>query len=137
MRPFDTMRKSRFTRLVLLVMAVSMAIAACSSNSDSFTAVLDGSEEAPLVDEVGGDQLAPEGEGAYKTVVQDGRVVFESTAVSNVDAKIIKDGSPPESTGHNGAKMEVWGNKLEAKTIAEITAYIISKNEAEFAKFAQ
>jgi cytochrome c oxidase cbb3-type subunit 3 len=51
--------------------------------------------------------------------------------------KMIKDGSPPESTGHNGAKMEVWGNKLEAKTIAEITAYIISKNEAEFAKFAQ
>lgn len=93
MKPFDTMRKSGFTRLVLLVMAVSMAVAACSADGDSLTAVLDASEEAPLVDEVGGDQLAPEGEGAYKTVVQDGRVVFESTTVSNVDAKIIKDGS--------------------------------------------
>ena len=51
--------------------------------------------------------------------------------------KLIKDGSPPESTGHNGAKMEVWGNKLTAKTIAELTSFIISKNEAEFTKFAQ
>ena len=51
--------------------------------------------------------------------------------------QLIKNGSPPESTGHNGAKMEAWGNKLPAKSIAEITAFIISKNETDFAKFAQ
>lgn len=51
--------------------------------------------------------------------------------------KIINEGSPPESEGHNGAKMEPWGDKLPAKTIAEVTAYVISKNKEEFAKFAE
>ena len=51
--------------------------------------------------------------------------------------KIINEGSPPESEGHNGAKMEAWGNKLTPKTIAELTAYVISYNKEEFAKFAE
>jgi cytochrome c oxidase cbb3-type subunit 3 len=51
--------------------------------------------------------------------------------------KMINEGSPPESQGHNGAKMEVWGNKLPAKTIAEVTAYIISRNKEEFAKYGE
>ena len=51
--------------------------------------------------------------------------------------KIINEGSPPESTGHNGAKMEVWGKKLPAKTIAEVVAYIISQNKEEFAKYGE
>ena len=51
--------------------------------------------------------------------------------------KLINEGSPPESKGHNGAKMEAWGNKLPAKTIAEVVAYIISENKDEFAKYGQ
>lgn len=50
---------------------------------------------------------------------------------------LIRQGTPPDSTGHNGAKMEAWGAKLSSKAIAELTAYIIAKNKEEFAKFAQ
>ena len=51
--------------------------------------------------------------------------------------KMINDGSPPESEGHNGAKMEAWGAKLPAKTIAEMTAYVISFNKEEFSQYAE
>jgi cytochrome c oxidase cbb3-type subunit III len=48
--------------------------------------------------------------------------------------KIINDGSPPESEGHNGgAKMQAWGQILTAQQIAEVTAYIIKKVPADFA----
>ena len=50
---------------------------------------------------------------------------------------LIRKGTPPDSEGHNGAKMEAWSNRISSKTIAELTAFIISKNEAEFAKYAQ
>jgi cytochrome c oxidase cbb3-type subunit III len=46
--------------------------------------------------------------------------------------KIINEGSPPESTGHNGAKMQVWGQTLSPKQIAEVTAYLIAKLPDEF-----
>ncbi len=49
--------------------------------------------------------------------------------------KLIRNGSPPESEGHNGAKMEAWGETLSSKAIAEITAFIISRNRDEFTKF--
>jgi len=48
--------------------------------------------------------------------------------------RIINDGTPPESTGHNNAKMEPWGLKLPPVQIAELTAFIISENQAEFSK---
>jgi hypothetical protein len=48
---------------------------------------------------------------------------------------LIRNGSPPESQGHNGAKMEAWGRKLPSKNIAELTAFIISKNRDEFTRF--
>jgi cytochrome c oxidase cbb3-type subunit 3 len=47
--------------------------------------------------------------------------------------KIIHDGSPPESDGHNGAKMQIWSQMLTSKEIAEVTAYIISKVPQDFA----
>ncbi|MGI9529068.1 MAG: DUF4349 domain-containing protein [Acidimicrobiia bacterium] len=93
MGPFEKIRTSGFARLALLVMLVSMVVAACSHETDAILAAVDGDELDYLEGEEILDQAAPEGEGAYKTVVQDGRVVFESTAPSNVDAKIIKDGS--------------------------------------------
>jgi cytochrome c oxidase cbb3-type subunit III len=48
--------------------------------------------------------------------------------------KLINLGTPPESPGHNGAKMEAWGQKMPPVQIAEITAFIISRNQAEFAE---
>lgn len=50
---------------------------------------------------------------------------------------LIRNGSPPESEGHNNLKMEPWGAKLSSASIAELTAYIISKNKEEFAPFAE
>ncbi len=46
--------------------------------------------------------------------------------------KIIHDGTPPESPGHNGARMEPWGNKIPPLQIAELTAFLIHANPEEF-----
>ena len=46
--------------------------------------------------------------------------------------KIINEGSPPESTGYNGAKMQVWSQTISPKEIAEVTAFLISKLPEEF-----
>jgi len=46
--------------------------------------------------------------------------------------KLINQGSPPESTGNNGAKMQVWGQILSPKQIAELTAFLIAKNPEDF-----
>lgn len=46
--------------------------------------------------------------------------------------KLINQGSPPESTGNNGAKMQAWGQTLTPKQVAEVTAFIISKVPADF-----
>ncbi|MGI9641384.1 MAG: hypothetical protein ACR2N9_01235, partial [Acidimicrobiia bacterium] len=71
MGPFERIRTSGFARLALLVMVVSIGVAACSSDSDSIVAAVDGDELDYAESEEALDQLAPEGEGAYKTVVQD------------------------------------------------------------------
>jgi mono/diheme cytochrome c family protein len=47
--------------------------------------------------------------------------------------KLINDGTPPESTGHNGARMTPWSQQLSPKQIAEVTAYLISENRKDFA----
>lgn len=46
--------------------------------------------------------------------------------------KLINEGSPPESTGHNGAKMQVWGQTLSPVQIAEVVAYLITKLPEDF-----
>ena len=47
--------------------------------------------------------------------------------------KIINEGSPPESTGLNGVKMVPWSqNGVTLEEIAQLTAFIISKNREEF-----
>ncbi|MGJ8643631.1 MAG: cbb3-type cytochrome c oxidase N-terminal domain-containing protein [Luteolibacter sp.] len=48
--------------------------------------------------------------------------------------KLINEGTPADSPGHNGAKMEAWGLKMQPVKIAELTAYIISENKEEFSK---
>lgn len=46
--------------------------------------------------------------------------------------KIINDGTPADSTGYNGARMQAWGQTLSPKQVAEVTAYVISKNPGDF-----
>ncbi len=46
--------------------------------------------------------------------------------------KLINKGSPPESTGNNGAKMQAWDQTLTPKQVAEVTAFIIAKVPADF-----
>jgi cytochrome c oxidase cbb3-type subunit III len=46
--------------------------------------------------------------------------------------KLIHEGSPPESTGHNGARMQPWGQTLSPKQIAEVVAFLIAKVPEDF-----
>lgn len=46
--------------------------------------------------------------------------------------KLINDGTPPESAGHNGARMQAWGQMLTPQQIAELTAFLIAKNPDDF-----
>lgn len=46
--------------------------------------------------------------------------------------KLIHEGSPPESTGHNGAKMQPWGQTLSPKQVAEVVAFLISRLPEDF-----
>jgi cytochrome c oxidase cbb3-type subunit 3 len=46
--------------------------------------------------------------------------------------KLINLGSPPDSAGYNGAKMQAWNQTMTPKQIAEVTAFIISKVPADF-----
>ena len=47
--------------------------------------------------------------------------------------KIINEGSPPESDGYNGAKMQPGGGaSLSPKQVAEVTAYLISMLPDDF-----
>lgn len=46
--------------------------------------------------------------------------------------KIIHDGTPAESPGHNGARMEAWGQKLPPMRVVELTAFIIHENPKDF-----
>jgi hypothetical protein len=48
--------------------------------------------------------------------------------------KLVNQGTPPESPGHNGAKMVAWGQVLSPKQIAEVTAFLIAKNPEDFSK---
>lgn len=52
--------------------------------------------------------------------------------------RMINEGSPPDSTGHNGAKMQPKGGaQLSAKQVAEVTAYLISKLPGDFKQTAE
>ncbi|KAB2642820.1 MAG: c-type cytochrome [Verrucomicrobia bacterium] len=45
---------------------------------------------------------------------------------------LINKGSPPESNGNNGARMEAWGAKLSPMEIAQVLSYVISKVPEDF-----
>jgi len=46
--------------------------------------------------------------------------------------KLINEGSPADSTGNNGAKMQPWGQTLTPKQVAEVVAFIIAKVPDDF-----
>jgi len=46
--------------------------------------------------------------------------------------KLINGGTPPESSGHNGARMEAWGQKMPPLKVVELVAFIISENPKDF-----
>ena len=46
--------------------------------------------------------------------------------------KLVREGTPPTSPGYNGARMQAWGQTLSSKQIAEVVAYVISKNPKDF-----
>ncbi len=46
--------------------------------------------------------------------------------------KLIHDGTPADSAGHNGAKMEAWGQRFSPMKIAELTAFLIRENPKDF-----
>ena len=46
--------------------------------------------------------------------------------------EIINQGTPVDAAGLNGAKMVAWGQSISPKQIAEVTAFIISKNPKDF-----
>jgi cytochrome c oxidase cbb3-type subunit III len=46
--------------------------------------------------------------------------------------KLINNGTPADSPGHNGAKMEAWGQKMSPMKIVELVSFIIRENPKEF-----
>ena len=46
--------------------------------------------------------------------------------------RIINEGSPPGSSGFNGALMEAFGQRLPPTDIAAVTAYILRENAEQF-----
>jgi cytochrome c oxidase cbb3-type subunit 3 len=49
--------------------------------------------------------------------------------------KIINEGTPEDSSGHNGARMQAWGENYSAQQIAEVTAYLIAENPEDFQEY--
>ncbi len=47
--------------------------------------------------------------------------------------KLINEGSPKDSDGYNGAKMQAWNQQLTPKQVAEVVAYIVNKLPEDFA----
>ncbi|MEI8340829.1 MAG: cbb3-type cytochrome c oxidase N-terminal domain-containing protein [Verrucomicrobiota bacterium] len=46
--------------------------------------------------------------------------------------KLINGGTPPESAGNNGARMEAWGQKMPPIKIVELVSFLMSQNPKDF-----
>jgi cytochrome c oxidase cbb3-type subunit 3 len=51
--------------------------------------------------------------------------------------RLINNGTPPESPGHNNARMAAWGKDLAPLQITQLTAYLISENPNDFKELAR
>lgn len=48
---------------------------------------------------------------------------------------IILNGTPKESEGYKMMRMQPWGKDLGPEKVAQVTAFILSKNPSDFAKY--
>ncbi len=48
--------------------------------------------------------------------------------------KLINEGTPADSPGHNGARMMAWGQTMPPIQIAQLTAFLIHENPKDFTK---
>ena len=84
----------------------------------------------------GDDLSATQKDGANKLVnlpgrpLTDGKWTYSGKPMDIF--KLINEGTPAESPGFNGAKMEAWGQKLTPVEIAQLVAFIITKVPADF-----
>lgn len=64
--------------------------------------------------------------------LNDGQWAYGATPMAQFN--LIMKGSPADSAGYNGAKMEAWGNsgKLSPEQVAQVVAYLISANPEDF-----
>lgn len=46
--------------------------------------------------------------------------------------KLINDGTPPDSSGYNGARMQAWSQMLSPKEVAEVVSFLIAKVPEDF-----
>lgn len=46
--------------------------------------------------------------------------------------RIINEGTPADSAGHNGARMQAWGQTMPPLQVAQLTAFLIHENPADF-----
>lgn len=90
----DTIRRTGWARILLLVMTVSVVVAACSANDEAMTAttIASAGGEGGLDEATAPEPGARADGAAYDVVLDDGMIVFEQVA-STFDAKVIRDGS--------------------------------------------
>ncbi len=92
-----TNRRVGWTRALLFVMALSMVIAACSSDDSGGDSADVTTTIAALAEDGGDIETLDAAErasaGSYEVVLDDGTVVFQQQQPSGYDAKIIRDGS--------------------------------------------
>ena len=92
----NTMHRMSWTRAVLVVMAISVIVTACSSSDDSggdALTTMPASAPDEAVDIEAAELVERAGAGGYDVVLDDGTVVFQQTSQVSYDAKIIRDGS--------------------------------------------
>jgi cytochrome c oxidase cbb3-type subunit 3 len=84
----------------------------------------------------GADLSATQKDASGKSIALPGRPLTDHTwqysGLPMQIFKLINEGTPAESPGYNGSKMEAWGQKLTPVEIAQLVAYIITKVPEDF-----
>ena len=93
MRLLGDTKRVRRIRVAAMVIVGAIVLTACSGADDALDAPagVAGGEDHQEMD-FAPDAAEAEEVGAYRAVSQDGSVVFQSVAPSDLDARIIKDG---------------------------------------------
>ncbi len=62
--------------------------------------------------------------------LNDGQWKYGASALRQF--QLINGGTPADNPGHNGVRMEAWGQKMPPLKIVEVVAYLISENTKDF-----